>query len=225
MFKDRKDAGQQLARALERYRNSEPLICAIPRGGVEVGFHVAAELGAELAVLVVRKLPLPHNLEAGFGAIAEDGSTFMYEHITRTLPPALVSKILEEQKQEVQRRIEVLRHGGPLPALAGRTVIIVDDGIAMGSTIRAAVAMCRRHEAEEIIIGTPVASPSTAEELKEIADDIVVVEKPPMFRAVAQVYQHWYDVPDAEVLDLLHRFSRQQTGGTPPSSAEAQGKS
>ncbi len=210
MFRDRQDAGKQLAQLLETYRDRKPLICAIPRGGVEVAFHVARHLDAELAVLVVRKLPLPHNPEAGFGAIAEDGSTFLYEHVARTLKPAVVQDIVEQQKKEVQRRIEALRQGTPLPAIAGRTVLVVDDGIAMGSTVRAAVAMCRKQEATEIVVAAPVASPSTAEELTEIADDVVVVERPPTFRAVAQVYENWYDVGDDEVVAILQQFARQR---------------
>lgn len=175
-----------------------------------MGFHVARRLDAELAILVVRKLPLPHNPEAGFGAVAEDGSTFMYEPVARSLKPAVVQEIVEQQKQEVRRRIEVLRQGTPLPAVAGRTVLVVDDGIAMGSTVRAAVAMCRKQQAREIVVAAPVASPSTAEELKDIADDVVVVEKPPMFRAVAQVYENWYDVPDDDVVAILQRYGRQR---------------
>ena len=211
MFRDREDAGKQLAMALETYRNKQPLVCAIPRGGVEVGFHVAKGLDAELTILVVRKLPLPHNPEAGFGAIAEDGSTFMYEPVARTLKRAMVEDIVEQQKQEIRRRIEVLRQGAPPSSIAGRTVLVVDDGIAMGSTVRAAVAMCRQQQAREIVVAAPVASPSTAEELTEIADDVVVVEKPLMFRAVAQVYANWYDVPDDEVVTILELFARQRT--------------
>jgi putative phosphoribosyl transferase len=211
MFRDRKDAGRRLAKALSHYQGTEPLILAIPRGGVEVAVYVAAGLEAEWAILVVRKLPLPDNPEAGFGAIAEDGSTFMFEHIVATLPLGVVEKTVEQQKREIRRRIAVLRHDIPLPPLAGRSVILVDDGIAMGSTVRAAVTMCRKHKVGKIVVAAPVASPRTAEELTALTDDIVILEKPASSRAVAQAYQTWYDVPDEEVLHILAQFGQFHT--------------
>lgn len=208
MFRDRKDAGVRLAEALDVYRKDEPLVLAIPRGGVEVGYHVAVRLDAPLAILVVRKLPLPGNPEAGFGAIAEDGSTFMIEHLAAALGPRTVEEIIRRQRQEIQRRIQVLRRGQPLPALEGRTVIILDDGIAMGSTIRAGIAMCRNRQAKRIIAASPVASPSTADELAEITDAAVILERPAFFQAVAQVYENWYDVPDEEVIEIMEAYRR-----------------
>ena len=210
MFRDRQDAGQKLAEALNAYKSKEPLILAIPRGGVEVGYYVARRLGAELAVLVVRKLPLPLDPEAGFGAIAEDGSTFIFEHMAKSLGPAVVEQIVQQQKQEIQRRVDVFRSGAPLPPIAGRTAILVDDGIAMGSTIRAAITMCRNQQAREVVAAATVAGASTARELAELADDVVIVEKPRAFRAVAQVYQNWYDVPDEEVKNIINEFNRRQ---------------
>jgi putative phosphoribosyl transferase len=158
---------------------------------------------------VVRKLPLPRNPEAGFGAIAEDGSIFLFEHMVAGLPDRVVEEIVAAQKQEVQRRIDVLRQGASLPEIAGRTVILVDDGIAMGSTIRAGLTMCQNKQAAEVVIAAPVASPSTAEELSTLADDVVILEQPPLFRAVAQVYQNWYDVPDEEVVNLMNQVAQQ----------------
>lgn len=210
MFRDRQHAGQRLGEILDIYRNERPLILAIPRGGVEVGYHIAKRLDADLAVLVVRKLPLPRNPEAGFGAIAEDGSHFMFEHMVAALQPAVVKEIIQQQEQEIQRRVEVLRGGEPLPEIKGRTVILADDGIAMGSTIRAAIAMCRKEQAKTIIVAAPVASPSTAEALAPLADDVVIVETPPLFRAVAQVYEDWYDVADEDVVGLMREFTHQR---------------
>ncbi len=210
MFRDRKDAGQRLAEALGHYQSEHPVVLAIPRGGIEVGFHVAQRLNAELGALVVRKLPLPHNPEAGFGAIAEDGSTFLFEEMAQSLPQEVVKRIIREQNEEVRRRIAALRRGAPLPQIGGRTAIVVDDGIAMGSTVRAGVALCRNQQAEKIVVAAPVAGPSTAEDLMHIADEVVILEKPPLFRAVAQVYQNWYDVPDEEVIAHLDQFASQQ---------------
>jgi len=210
MFRDRQHAGQRLGEILDIYRNERPLILAIPRGGVEIGYHIAQRLDADLAVLVIRKLPLPRNPEAGFGAIAEDGSQFMFEHMAAALPPEIVDGIIEQQKLEIQRRVEALRGGDPLPEIGGRTVILADDGIAMGSTIRAAIAMCRKKQAKTVVVAAPVASPSTAEALATMADDVVVAETPRLFRAVAQVYEDWYDVPDEEVVGLMREFKHQR---------------
>lgn len=217
MFENREDAGKQLARALGRYRSEGVLVLAIPRGGVQVAYEVAAYLDAELSLIVVRKLPLPHNPEAGFGAIAEDGSTFIVEEARRALPAQTVKRILEEQAREVERRIEVLRQGDPLPEIAGRTVILVDDGIAMGSTMRAAIEACRNQKAGQVVVAVPVASPRVVRELGDggsaSADQVVALEQPLLFRAVAQVYREWYDVSDAEVLAIMARWEKRPEPG------------
>lgn len=205
MFEDRREAGQKLAAALEAYKNDKPIILAIPRGGVEVGFYVADFLQASLSIIMVRKLPFPYNPEAGFGAIAEDGTVFLLEDASITVPPDTIKKIIKEQNAEVKRRIKILRKGQPLPKIKDRTVILVDDGIAMGSTMRAAVMLCRDKGAKKVVIAAPVTAPSTAEEFERIADDVVILEKPANFHAVAQVYKNWYDVPDEEVVEIMEK--------------------
>ncbi len=205
MFENRKDAGVRLGFALERYRGADALVLAIPRGGVEVGYYVARHLGLELSAVVARKLPYPDNPEAGFGAVAEDGSIFMFEDATGFLTEAEIAGIIAEQKKETERRVRAFRGRVPLPDIKGRTVILVDDGIAMGSTIRAALALCRHKEALKVVVASPVASQDTAFELRQLADDVVILEMPAYFRAVAQVYRNWYDVPDREVLEFLKK--------------------
>lgn len=208
MFHDREDAGKKLAHALQNYKNKKPLILAIPRGGVEVGYQVARNLHAEFSIIVTRKLPYPDNPEAGFGAIAEDGSLFLLEEATQWLPEDTIQQIIQEQTQEVQRRIIVLRQGKPLPAISGKTVILVDDGIAMGSTMHAAVLLCQKKKAKHIVVAAPVSDERVAREFEQIVDDVVILEKPLFFHAVAEVYRHWHDVSDEEVLNLLgHHFS------------------
>jgi predicted phosphoribosyltransferase len=206
MFADRKDAGQKLARALENYREQKPLVLAIPKGGVEVGYEVAKHLGCEFSILIARKLPFPDNPEAGFGAVAEDGSTFINDYAARGLSQHTIDRILKQQRREIKRRIAALRKGRPLPQIADRTVILIDDGIAMGSTMRAAVSLCKNKKAKKIVVASPVAGPSTAAELARIVDDVVVLEKPPFFRAVAQAYASWYDVCDEEVIRILQNL-------------------
>ncbi|ODS37290.1 MAG: phosphoribosyltransferase [Candidatus Altiarchaeales archaeon WOR_SM1_86-2] len=204
MFEDRKDAGEKLAGALGKYKGKEVLVLAIPRGGVEVGYEVAKYLGANLSVLISRKLPYPDNPEAGFGAIAEDGSTFIFEHAYGWLSKETIDGIVEEQKREIKRRVDVLRKGKPLPEITGKEVILVDDGIAMGSTMRASIMLCKNKKAGKIIAAVPVSGEDAAEEIGKMVDEMVVLEKPVFFRAVAQVYRNWYDVPDEEVIEILN---------------------
>jgi predicted phosphoribosyltransferase len=207
MFADRKEAGKRLAEKLEKYRKRENvLVLAIPRGGVQVGYQVAKYLNADFSILISRKLPYPYNPEAGFGAIAEDGSTFLFPHAEFELPGETINEILISQQDEIKRRIETLRKGKPLPAMEGKTVILVDDGIAMGSTMRASIKCCRNQGAGRIVVGTPVAGERGRMEIGQLVDEIVVVEEPINFRAVAQVYQNWYDVPDEEVLEIMKKW-------------------
>lgn len=203
MFKNRKDAGEKLAKALEKYRTENPIILAIPRGGVEVGMQVAAKLNADLSLIIVRKLPFPDNPEAGFGAIAENGSAFILENAHYWLPGKTIEQIKQQQIAEIERRIKALRGGNPLPEIAGRTVILVDDGIAMGSTMRSAIELCKNRKAGKIVVAVPVMGREVAEEIQEKVDELVVLETPAYFRSVAQAYERWYDVSDEEVLDLL----------------------
>ena len=210
MFEDRTDAGEKLARALEKYKNEGVLVLAIPRGGVEVGYQVAKYLNADLSIVVTRKLPLPHNPEAGFGAIAENGSAFIFEDAKRLLSEDQVEKVIEEQKREVVRRVRALRGGRPLPVIKGRTVILVDDGIAMGSTMIASIILCKSKGAGKIIVASPVSSEEVANQIGRMVDEIVVLTKPPYFRAVAQVYRYWYDVPDKEVINILDRWEKEK---------------
>src|SRR4030042_951134 len=205
MFEDRKQAGRKLAKALERYKKCSGIVLAIPKGGVEVGYYGAEHLELALSIIVVRKLPFPQNPEAGFGAIAEDGSTFFVDRFQNQIPSYIIQKVLKEQQQELQRRIDVLRGGQPLPVITGKIVLLVDDGIAMGSTMQAAVMLCRNKKAKKIVVAAPVAGPATAAELAEVADEVVILEKPPFFRAVAESYRNWYDVPDDEAISIMQR--------------------
>ena len=205
MFIDRTDAGIQLGKALLQYKGPDTIVLAIPRGGVEVGYQVAKALEAPLSLIISRKLPLPYNPEAGFGAVAEDGSIWLVPGSRSYLTPDTVEEIIADQTAEIRRRIDALRAGRELPDIRDRTVILVDDGIAMGSTMRASVQYCRNREADKVIVAAPVTGRDTAEDMEEIADDVIILEIPPYFRAVAQVYRKWYDVPDEEVLEIMEK--------------------
>ena len=208
MFEDRKDAGKRLADALEEYRDRDVLILAIPKGGVEVGYYVARSLHAQFSILIARKLPFPSDQEAGFGALAEDGSIFFVQDAGNWVSRSEIDRIIETQKEEIKRRIVVLRRGKPLPTIEDRTVILVDDGIAMGSTMRTAVMLCQKAEARKIIVAVPVTGEKTAREIGKLVDEIVVLVMPRPFYAVAQVYKNWYDVSDREVIAIMDRWYR-----------------
>ncbi len=216
MFDDRKDAGRKLARALERFRNSDALVLAIPRGGVEVGYEVARHLGSDFSLLIARKLPFPDNPESGFGAIAEDGSLYLNEYAARAVPTTTIKATIRQQEEEIRRRIKALRNNDPLPPIHGRTVILVDDGIAMGSTMMAAIHLCRTAGAATVIVAVPVGGERITGEIGRQADGIVVLEVPPIFYAVAQVYRNWYDVPDEEVQGIMARWRAEHSPGTVP---------
>lgn len=210
MFADRREAGRKLASALEKYKDKGGLVLALPRGGVEVGYEVAKYLKADFSILISRKLPFPDTPEAGFGALAEDGSIFLAADAQYWLPKEILNKIIKEQRQEIKRRIAVLRKSEPLPELNGRTVILVDDGIAMGSTMRAAIMLCQARKAKKIIVAVPVSGKKAAEEIRKLVDEMIVLEKPEFFQAVAQVYQNWYDVSDTEVLEIMEKWQSRQ---------------
>lgn len=208
MFEDRKDAGKKLASALMKYKGRDVLVLAIPRGGVEVAYEVAKALAAELDILVSRKLPLPENPEAGFGAIAEDGSIFINRWAASHLNSKTIEQIKKQQIQEIRRRIDTLRSGKPLTSISKKTIILVDDGIAMGSTMRAAIMLCKNKETEKIIVSSPVAGPETVREISSLVDEMVILEEPIFFQSVAQVYANWYDVSNSEVIQIMDTWRK-----------------
>lgn len=205
MFKDRKDAGIKLADALQAYKDSGALVLAIPRGGVEIGYEIARALHTDFSLLICRKLPFPDDPESGFGAMAEDGSLYVNEMAALYVTDAERKQIVEEQTEEIKRRIETLREGEALPPIKGRTVILTDDGIAMGSTMHVAVELCRKQEAAKIVVAVPVAGEKSVRTFSGMADELVVLESPVPFYAVAQVYAHWCDVSDEEVMEIMKR--------------------
>ncbi len=155
MFRNRTDAGRQLAKALSRYKNKNALVLAIPRGGVEIGFHVAKELNAGLSLIISRKLGMPLNPEAAFGAIAEDGSIYLSEYAENEMDPQTIGVVVEKEKIELKRRIQTLRNGAPLPEMENKTVIIVDDGIATGATLLSAIMLCDHKNTKELVVAAP----------------------------------------------------------------------
>ncbi|WP_423147825.1 phosphoribosyltransferase [Rubrolithibacter danxiaensis] len=209
-FKNRQDAGKELALLLEpKYKDLNPIVLGIPRGGVEVAYYVAQQLAAELCLVVAKKLPFPGHEEYGFGAIAEDYSVYVSQHGKEALEPKVINQIIEEQIEEVNRRVEKYRNGKPLPDMKGRTVILVDDGIAIGVTLVPVIKLCKKKEAGKIILATPVSGTRFDPHLNE-ADAIEVIVQPLDFYAVGQVYETFGDFSDEQLLKLLKKAEEWQ---------------
>lgn len=203
-FKDRKDAGNQLGKALEEYKNKNALILGVPRGGVEVGYYVAKHLNAELSTVVTKKLPYPGQEELGFGSMAEDGSVFISERIRSEMTKDQLEKIIDRQMQEIERRVKLYRKGKPAPDMKDRVVILVDDGIAAGTSLVPAVDMCKKRGACKVIVAAPVAGTDKPKELKRI-DDYVILERPEFFYSIGQVYDDFGSLEDKEVIEILKK--------------------
>lgn len=203
MFSDRKEAGKRLAEKLQKYQNKKAIILAIPRGGVLVAAEVAKILNLPLDLIVVKKLPMPGEPEAGIGAISETGEIVLKPQ-AEYYSQAQVREILKEQKEEVKRRVKVLRKG-EFPSVQNKIVILIDDGIAMGSTMEAAIKTVRKKKAKKIVVAVPVGGREIIEKISKTVDEMICLETPSPFYAVAQIYQNWYDVSDQEVIKVLKR--------------------
>ena len=202
-FKNRQHAGILLGEFLEpKYKDLNPIVIGIPRGGVEVAFYVAKALEAQLSIIISKKLPFPGQRELGFGAVSEEYSVYVSPMGTERLTPQTIDQIIEEQILEINRRISTYRNGKPLPDISGRTVILVDDGIATGITLVPVLKLCRKKNASKIIIASPVSGTTYDENLNE-ADAIEVLLQPEHFYAVGQVYEKFGDFTDRELLNLL----------------------
>jgi putative phosphoribosyl transferase len=207
-FQDRHDAGRRLAVELHAYANrSDVIVLALPRGGVPVGFEVATALGAPLDVFVVRKLGLPWEKEVAMGAIASGGVRVLDADLIRAarVSEAEVEQVTAIERAEVVRRERQYRGERPFPDLSGKTVILVDDGLATGSTMRAGVAALRQEGPSRVVVAVPVAAPATCNAIRDIADEIVCAMTPEPFRAVGYWYHDFSQTSDEEVQELLDR--------------------
>jgi putative phosphoribosyl transferase len=206
-FRDRREAGQRLAELLASLRALSPLVLGLPRGGVPVAFEVARALDAPLDILVVRKLGVPFQPELGMGAVGEDGVRVLNADVVREagVTDAQLAAIEARERAEVDQRAARLRGGRPAIPLTGRTVIIVDDGLATGATARAAIRVARARGAAQVVLAVPVAPPDTVVALRREADEVVCVETPEPFFAIGGWYADFSPTSDQEVVDLLSR--------------------
>jgi predicted phosphoribosyltransferase len=205
-FGDRHEAGIALAGHLQQFANRDDVVVlALPRGGVPVGYEVARALAAPLDVFVVRKLGLPGHPEFAVGAIASGGIRVLNESAVASLrvPPAVLDGVARAEQAELERRERAYRDGRPLVPIEGQVVILVDDGLATGSTMRAAVLAARRLRPARVIVAVPVGASETCQDLRGVADDVVCVLSPEPLRAVGLWYDDFAQTTDAEVRTLL----------------------
>jgi putative phosphoribosyl transferase len=211
-FEDREDAGRRLAGRLVRYRDERPIVFALPRGGVPVGYEISRALGVPLEVFVARKLGAPGQPEFGIGAVAPGGVRILNEDVVWRLgiPDDYLKRITERETAEVERRLRHFRGDRPEPDVRGRTVILVDDGLATGVTARAAVEALRRLEPRRVILAAPVCAAQTTELLAPEVDELVCLEAPSDLGAIGFWYRDFAQTSDEEVIALLESARREQ---------------
>jgi len=206
MFRDRRDAGNQLAKRLRQYKGvKNVLVLALPRGGVITGYEIARSLGLPLDVLIVRKIGAPLQPELAAGAVSEKGTIILNRNIISALdiPDDFIHDEVLKQKEEIRRRVELYRKG-KAAMLKAKTVILVDDGVATGATVGAAIAALKEEKIFKLVAAIPVAPPETILELRKIADEVICLETPHDFTAVGNYYRDFNQVSDEEVVKLLN---------------------
>jgi predicted phosphoribosyltransferase len=209
IFKDRAHAGQKLAEKLTQYANRQDIIIlALPRGGVPVAYEVAKILGVPLDVFIVRKLGMPSHKEFAMGAIALGGTILLSDDIIErfNIGQQAVKKVIDEEMVELNRRNHLYRNNREFPHLTGKTVILIDDGLATGATASAAITSLKKLHPDKIVLAAPVGSLSTCNQLTQQADQVICLSTPEPFYAVGQAYEDFSQTSDGEVLQLLSHY-------------------
>lgn len=207
MFQNRQEAGRLLAQRLQTYKSEDPVVLALPRGGVPVGYEIAAALGAPLDVVIARKLGAPFMPELAIGAIVggDEPVKVLNEDIISAygVSDEDIEAQVNQERNEIKRREDMYRAGRDPVPLEGTTAILVDDGIATGASVRAAIRGVRRRSPDRLILAVPVAPPSTVRSLRPEVDELICLDTPEPFEAVGSHYADFYQVPDEEVIALL----------------------
>jgi putative phosphoribosyl transferase len=223
-FADREAAGRQLAIKLARLKDRQPVVLALPRGGVAVGFEIAQALGAPLDIVLVRKIGVPWQPELALGAITDGAGsgTFIDQDLVKALdiPESYVQEETARQLEEIERRRRSYCAGRPPTAITGRTAIVVDDGIATGATMRVALRSVRRRDPAHLVLAVPVAPPERLAEFRKEVDETACLEMPVMLGAIGFYYRDFHQMSDAEVTDLLARAAQPTPKAPTPVSAQ-----
>ena len=205
VFRDRVHAGELLASKLKPYVGKDSIVLAIPSGGVPIGSTIAKELGLQMDLIIVRKLPIPYNTEAGFGSMSWNGEVKLNEKLVEQLELSdpEIDSIIRDVKSELDKRMEIFRGNRPFPELKGKTAIIVDDGLASGYTLLAAISSVKKLSPARIIVAVPTASKNAVDLLAPYVDEIFCLNiRETKIFAVADAYQEWHDLTQQEVLKL-----------------------
>jgi len=213
MFSNRGDAGVQLAKRLKQYKDAkEALVLALPRGGAVTGYEVASALSIPLDVLIVRKIGFPGEPELAIGAVSETGAVVLNKEIISAygVSEEYIKNEISKQKEEISRRVRVYRGGKNIRELENKIILLVDDGVATGATMKAAIETLKKEKIKKLVVALPVAPPETAEELKEMADEFICIETPYTFIAIGVHYQDFTQVTDSEVEEILGKSLRRQ---------------
>ena len=210
VFKDRKEAGMLLAQRLLGYKGTDGIVLGIPSGGVPVAAEVAKAIVLPLDLIIMRKVQIPYNPEAGFGAVGPDSKVLLNEELLRSLD--LSEKEVEQQIKMtmniIKRRNELFRKGLPFPSVKNRVVIIVDDGLASGYTMLSAIDFVKRHEPQKLVVAVPTGSERTVDFILPNVDELICLNvRSGLSFAVADAYENWYDLEDDEVISILNNFS------------------
>jgi putative phosphoribosyl transferase len=216
IYENRLQAGRYLATQLQQYANNpDVIVLALPRGGVPVGFEVAKALHVPLDVFIVRKLGVPGHEELAMGAIATGGIIVLNNEVINMLhiPRRVIDAVAAREEQELQRRDHLYRDDRPLPDVKGKIIILVDDGLATGSTMRAAIETLKQEHPAKIVVATPVGAPQTCEELSQLVSQVICAQTPEPFYGVGYWYQNFEQTSDQEVHDLLAQARHPQPVG------------
>jgi putative phosphoribosyl transferase len=211
MFADRRDAGVQLISRLKEYKDQQGVIVlSLPRGGVATGYEIARSLNVPLDIVIVRKIGFPGQPELGIGAVSETGTVVLNTSIISTygVPKEYIEREVSRQKEEISRRVKLYRKGKRLPSLEGKTVILVDDGVATGATMKSAITTLKEENLKKLVVALPVAPPGVVKELEQMVDIFICIETPFDFMAVGSYYHDFTQVSDEEVVNLLERSAK-----------------
>jgi putative phosphoribosyl transferase len=224
-FQNRTEAGQLLAQKLEAYTGRpDTLVLALPRGGVPVAYEVAMHLHLPLDIFIVRKLGLPGEEELAMGALASGGTRILNMELIKEakVPDSLVEKVTAEERQELERREQLYRNNRPALEIKGRTVILIDDGLATGTSMRVAALALKRQQPDRLVVAVPVAPPGIYEDFSDLADEVVCVITPRNLYAIGMWYDDFAQTTDQEVCDLLAEADRRNLSGPTPHPEQIQ---
>lgn len=208
IFLDRKDAGEKLTDSLEKFKDEDVIVLAVPRGGLEIAYDTVKKFGFKWDLIIPRKIGAPHNKEFAIGAVAVDGSYFINNHYVKMLgiSQEYIEKEVLEQTKEIKRRMKEYRGKDTFPEVKDKTVIIIDDGIATGFTILAVIKSVKKQGAKKIILAIPVGPMEVIEEFKELVDEVICIYIPEQFYAVGSYYTDFKQVTDEEVFKIMNEL-------------------